>query len=178
MSSMTALLVQVKQILIDLKSDRVTVRNKAVDEFHNILDNRSKELSAILRSNSNISDDEDPFLWSHLFDEVHSAVKDQCYRIDTGNRSQSQKGLITKNDGYKEALRKCINAANEHIPNVSYTKICTAVLECFEVPCVRAHFDAVYLQIVFKHILNAKHSLNELKIDVWSRKFSMQNFLG
>lgn len=173
---MTALLNQVRQILIDLKSEKATVRSKGLDEFHNILDNRSKELSAILRSNNNYSDDEDPFTWMHLFEEVHGAVKDQCYRIDSGNRSQSQKGLIGKNDGYKEALRKCINAANEHIPNVSYTKICNAALECFDTSCIRKHFDAVYLQIVFKHILNAKHCLNELKVDEWSRKSNISTF--
>lgn len=167
---MAALLTQIKQIIIDLKSDKVTVRSKGLDEFQNIFDNRSKELSALLRSNNNCGDDDDPFSWSNLFEEVHAAVKDQCYRIESSNRLQNQKGLISKNDSYKGALRKCINAANEQMPNVSYTNICTAALECFETPCMRNHFDAVYLQIVFKHILNAKHCLNELKIDEWSRK--------
>lgn len=189
MSSSAALLMQIKQlVLIDLKSDKVTVRTKSLEEFHNIFDHRSKDLCAILRaSNNNRTDDDDDhetFSWSELFTGIHEALKDQCMKIDAGRRTQSLKSLIAKNDSYKEALRKCINVANEHIPNVSYTKICHAAFECFSMPAVSMYFDSVYLQIVRKHILNAKHSLSEIKVADWSRKldffirFFFSNFLS
>lgn len=178
MASMTALLMQIKQlVLIDLKSDKTTVRTKCLDDFHNIFDNRGKELCAILRTNNNQrnanddDDDTETFTWSQLFTGLHEALKDQCMRIDAAKSVQTQKTLIAKNDAYKEALRKCVNMANEHIPNVPYTKICHASFECFQVPALRMYFDGLYLQIVKKHILNAKHSLSDIKIAEWSRKF-------
>lgn len=180
-SSSTALLIQIKQLVsIDLKSDKVTVRAKSLDEFHNIFDNRSRELSTIFRPRDNNrmdvdNDDDDHVIltWSELFTSLHEAIKDQCIRIDGCKSVGSQKSLIAKNDAYKEALRKCINLANEHIPNVPYTKICQTAFECFQVPSVRNYFDALYLQIVRKHILNARHSLSEIKISDWSRKFNI-----
>lgn len=172
MSSQAALLTNIKQtVFIDLKSDKVNVRTHSLENIHNIFDNRSEQLCAILRLTNNNHSDDDSFSWSELFDGLHEAIKDQCMRIDAGKRSQSQKSLISKNDSYKEALRKCINLANNHIPNVSYTKICHAAFECFEIPAISPYFDVLYLQIVLKHILNAKHSTSELKVTDWSRKF-------
>lgn len=181
-SSSTALLIQIKQLVsIDLKSDKVTVRAKSLDEFHNIFDNRSRELSTIFRpkdNNNRMDVDNDDYdhvviTWSELFTSLHEAIKDQCMRIDSSRSAASQKSLIAKNDAYKEALRKCINLANEHIPNVPYTRICQTAFECFQTPSVRNYFDALYLQIVRRHILNARHSLSEIKISDWSRKFNI-----
>lgn len=170
MSNRSILLMNVKQVLIDLKSDRVNVRSQSLEQFHNILDNRSAELSALFRSNSNNDDAEESFTWSELFHGLHDAIKDQCIRLDT-SRSQSQKSLMAKNDIYKEALRKCIDGANETVPNVPYTRICHAAFECFENNTIRHHFGGLYLQIVFRHILSAKHSISEIKISDWSCKF-------
>lgn len=172
MSSNSALLINIKQALIDLRSDKSTVRAHGLQNFHNIFDNRSSDLSVILRptTNSRCDDDDDPFIWSNLFDEVHGAIRDQCQRIHASKSSQGQKGLIAKNNEYKEALRKCINVANEQNPNVSYKKICHATFDCFDTPAIAQYFDALYLQIVYKHILNAKHSIGELLAADWSRK--------
>lgn len=176
MSSMTMLLIQIRQVLIDLKNDKVTARTKALDELTNIFDNRAQDLRATFRSNNNNhmdDDDRDTFNWSDLFDGLHEAIKDQCMRIGGGRRTQSQKSsnsLIGKNDSYKEVVRKCISLANEDVPSVSYAKICHAAFECFETPAMRSHFDGLYIQIVLKNILNAKHSLSELKVAEWSRK--------
>lgn len=178
MSSQAALLMNIKQfVFIDLKSEKVTTRSHSLDNIHNIFDNRSEDLCTLLKpDNVNYSDD-DAFSWSELFDGLHEAIKDQCMRIDAGRRSQNQKSLISKNDGYKEALRKCINLANKHVPHVSYTKICHVVFEGFEIPAVSNYFDALYLQIALKHILNAKHSTSELKVSDWSRKFLLYSSL-
>lgn len=175
MSSLSALLVNIKQVLIDLKSDRANTRAHSLESFHSIFDNRSSDLYAILRSNQSIRNDDeaDSFTWSNLFDGLHDAIKDQCVRINACKSSQSQKTLMSKNDGYKEALRKCINVANEQVPNVPYRKICSAAFDCFETPSICEHFDALYLQIVHKHILNARHDIGELNNEDWSRKFSL-----
>lgn len=178
---------QIKQLVaIDLKSDKATVRTKSLDEFHNILDNRSKELNAILRpipksSNNHRMDvddvdDHDAFTWSDLFTCLHEALKDQCIRIDACRSAQTQKTLMGKNDAYKEALRKCVDLANEHTPCVPYTKICHAAFECFQVPSIHIHFDGLYLQIVKKHILSAKHSLSDIKSDDWKSKLNFERF--
>lgn len=160
-----SLLNNIKQVLIDLKSDRATVRTKCIDEFHNVLDNRARELRDVIRVNNNRREDnEHDLTWSDIFYGLNDAVKEQCGR--NGNSRSNQ-----KNDAYKEALRKLINVANEHVPNVSYTQICEAAFECFEDATFCYHFGAVYLQIVLKHILNAKHSLSEIDTAGWARKF-------
>lgn len=171
MSSTAALLINIKQALIDLRSDKSNVRAHGLTNFHSILDNRSSDLSLILRSTTNRHDsDDDSYTWTNLFDDVHSAIREQCQRI-AGKSSQSQKSLISKNDEYKEALRKCINVANQQIPHVAYKKICHSAFECFETPAIAMYYDTLYLQIVYKHILNAKHSIGELLVADWSRKF-------
>lgn len=174
-SQATALLMNIRQVLIDLKSDKATLRAHSLENFHSIFDSRSADLYAILRLNHirTDDDDDDAFTWSNLFDGIHDAIRDQCTRISACKTSSSQKTLISKNDLFKEALRKCINVANEQIPNVPYKKICNAAFECFEGPSMCQHFDALYLQIVYKHILNTKHSIAELNNAEWSRKLHL-----
>lgn len=173
MASQSALLTNIKQVLIDLRSDKTTIRANGLKNFHNILDNRSADLRLVLKATTNRRNDDydadDPVTWAFVYDELHIAIREQCQRIDKSS-SQSQKSLISKNDEYKGALRKFINAANEKIAHVSYKKICHSAFECFETPAIAAHYDGLYLQIVYKHILNAKHSIGELVLADWSRK--------
>lgn len=167
-----SLLMNTKQLLLDLKSDKVNVRARCLNELNNIFDVRRDDLVVALNANhSSRSDDDDVILkWSDLFRELHDAIKDQCMRIDAAKRTPSQKTIIAKNDIYKGLLRRCINLANVQIPNVPYTKICHAVFEALETPSIRTYFVDVYMQIVFRHILEAKHTLSDLKISDWSRK--------
>lgn len=172
MSSQSALLVNVKQVLIHLRSDKTNVRAQGLQTFHSILDNRSADLRSLLipaTDRQHNDDYDDEFSWTHLFDGLHDAIKEQCQRIHAAKSTHSQKSLISKNDEYKEALRKCINVANEKFAHVSYRKICHSAFECFETPAIAMHYDALYLQIVYKHILNAKHSIGELVVADWSR---------
>lgn len=176
MSSNSVLLMNIKQVLIDLRSDKTTTRSQGLQNVHNIFDNRSSELSQILRPTNRRGggahdDDDDSFSWTNLFDGLHHAIREQCQRIDAGKSAQSQKSLISKNDEYKEALRKCINLANEQIPNVSYKIICQSAFDCFETPAIAMYYNSLYMQIVYKHILNAKHSIGELLVADWSRKY-------
>lgn len=173
MTSQSVLLTNVKQVLIDLRSDKATLRAHGLQNFHNILDTRSAELRVILRPNANNrhpDDYDEDFTWTQLFDGLHDAIREQCQRIYAAKSTQSQKTLISKNDEYKEALRKCINVANEKIAHVSYKKICVSAFECFGTANIAMYYDALYLQIVYKHILNAKHSTGELLVADWSRK--------
>lgn len=174
MASITdVLLVKVKKLIFDLRSDKAKVRKQSLDDLHNIFDNRSTELCVTLKANEN--DDPETFTWSQLFTGLHEAIKDQCMRIERSVRTQN--ALITKNNCsmFKEALRRCVNIANEHIPNVSYRIICNTALECFETPALCMYFGDLYLQIIRKHILNAKHSLDDIQITDWNRK--SQNFI-
>lgn len=175
---MSSIATTIQQVLIDLRSDKANVKAKSLENLHNIFDNRSEELNSIFKSNKNRrrnndgdDDDDESLSWYRLFNELHNAIKNQCALINASKSHQSQKTLIAKNDTFKELLRKCINLANEQIPNVTYKQICQAAFECFEISSVCLYFDAVYLQIIYKHILNAKHSISELNQAEWSRKF-------
>lgn len=180
MSTLTALVTNIEQVLIDLRSDKTTVRAKSLENLHSYFDSRSDDLHAIFKSNTNNrrnnDDDNELLSWSSLFNGLHNAIRNQCALIGASRSQQTQKTLIAKNDAFKEILRKCINLANERTPNVSYKQICQVAFDCFGSPEMCSYFDALYLQIIYKHILNAKHNIGELNKTEWSRKFPMIHF--
>lgn len=178
MSTLSAFMTNIEQVLIDLRSDKTTVRTKSLENLHSYFDSRSDDLHAIFKSNNNSrrdnDDDNESLSWTSLFNGLHNAIRNQCALISASRSQQTQKTLIAKNDAYKEVLRKCINLANERTPNVPYKQICQVAFDCFGTPEMSSYFDALYLQIIYKHILNSKHNIGELSKTEWSRKFCIQ----
>lgn len=173
MSSQSELFTNIKYtVLNDLIKSKTFIR--ALKKIHDIFDNRTKDLCEILNPNNTCHSDDDFFSWNELFDGLHEAIKIHCKRIVDTQTLKSKNSLISKNGEFEEALRKCINLANPVVPNVSYTKICQSAFECLETPTIYCHFHELYISIVLKHILNAKHSISELKITDWSRKFKIE----
>lgn len=170
MSSQSELLTNVQYTVLNELIKRKTFI-RALKKIHDIFDNRTKDLCEILSPYNRIHSDDDFFSWNELFDGLHEAIKIHCKRIVYTQTPKGKNSLISKNGEFKEAFRKCINLANPVVPNVSYTKICQAAFECLETPTIYYHFDELYVSIVLKHILNAKHSISELRVTDWSRKF-------
>lgn len=155
----------IKQILIDIKSDKTTVRSKSLNDFQQIIDDRSEELHRALTS-----DDEDAITWNALYFELHEALKEQCVRLESCRTASTLNTMKNKNDAYKSILTKCINVANERDPNIPLRSISDSVFDCFESSSISKYFDTCYLKITYKHILNTKFNLVELKVNDWSRK--------
>lgn len=167
MSTTTTILSnEINQCVIDIKSDKVTIRQKGLDNIDNLLDNRSDDVARVLESG-----DEDCLSWKMFFAELHYALRDQSSRLDSARSVANLNTLKNKNDAYKSALTKCINLANQHTLNVPLRNICETAFECFDNAAVRKYFDGCYLKIVNKHILNTKFHLDGLEFTHWSRKF-------
>lgn len=164
MATTSILINEIKQTFIDLKSDKVTVRTKALDNLNNLIDNRSTEINHVLLSDGNDTD------WSYVYGELHIAITEQVARLDSSRSTASQSSLQNRNDGFKSALTKCINLANEKAVNVSLQKICSTAFECFGNATFRKYFHTCYLKIVNRKVLNANSNLDELRISDWSRK--------
>lgn len=165
MSSMPYLCRDIKQILIDIKSDKTAVRTRSLNDFQQIIDDRANELHRAL-----VLDDEDAITWHFLYFELHEALKEQCRRLESCRAASTLNTMRNKNDIYKLILTKCIDVANERVSNIPLRKICDSVFECFEYAFIFKYFDACYLKIAYKHILNTKYNLNELKENDWKCK--------
>lgn len=171
MAATQLLINQIKQTLTDISSDKVTIRTKALDNFNNLVDNRSDDVCRVL--NSLVDED---FKWHTVFRELSNAVRDQSYRVDNCRSATSSSQQKNKNDSYKTALAKWVNLANQQAPNISPRIICDVAFECFRTPSIRQSFDLCYLKIVFKHVLDTRFSLDELEVSDWSRKPFFQHF--
>lgn len=161
---------EIKQVVIDMKSEKVTTRSKGLDNFHHLIDNRGHEVYRLL-----ISDQEDCITWPNLYFDLHDALKQQCVRLDSCRSGSSLTTLKNKNDSFKSALTKCINLANEKSLSIPFRQICDTVFECFGNPVIRKYFDVCYLKIISKHVLNTKFNLDGLEISDWSSKFMKKN---
>lgn len=165
MSTTKILSNKINQYAIDIKSDKVKTRQNALEGIGTLLDNQPGDVIGVLESG-----DEDCMSWKNLFNELHSAVQEQCGRLDSARSATSLNTLINKNDPFKGALIKCINLANHHKLNVPLRDICEAAFECFGNATMRKYFDGCYLKIINIQILNAKFPLDNLELSHWSRK--------
>lgn len=166
MSTTRILSNKINQYVIDIKSDKVTTRNTALEDIITLLDNQPDDVNSVLESG-----DEDFISWKNLFTEMHYAIQDQCNRLDSARSATNLITLKNKNDAYKSALIKCINLANNHKLNVPLRCICELAFECFGGATIRKYFDGCYLKIINTHILNTKFPLDNLELTHWSRKF-------
>lgn len=165
MSALEKLSCDIKQILNDVRIDKVTVRTKSLESLQRIFDERSDELIKLLSYENEIS-------WTDLYHALHEALKEQAIKLDTCKSANSLVTAQNKNGGYISAIQKCINLANSHHLNVSYRMIFQTVFDCFSNKTICKYFDVCYLQIVRKHILDSRCNLAEVKINEWSREYS------
>lgn len=166
MSTTKILSNKINQYVIDIKSDKVTTRQSALDGIGTLFDNQPNDVIAVLESG-----DEDCMSWKNLFTELHYAVQEQCSRLDSTRNATTLNTLKNKNDAYKGALIKCINLANQQKLNVPLRNICEAAFDCFGNATVRKYFDGCYLKVINTHILTTKFPLDGLELTQWSRKF-------
>lgn len=163
MSTREILSNKINQYVIDIKSDKVTTRQSALDGIGTLFDNQPDDVTAALECG-----DEDCMSWKNLFIELNYAVQEQCNRLDSARSATNLNTIKNKNDIYKGALIKCINLANQHKLNVPLRSICEAAFECFGNATMRKYFDGCYLKIINTHILNTKFSLDNLELTHWS----------
>lgn len=154
---------EIKQAIIDLKSDKASLRSKGLDNIQQLIDNRSNDIDSILRSNH-----EDYITWSTLYSELHETIREQCLRLESCRSGSSLTTLKNKNDAYKSIFTKCINLANQHNSNVPLRRICETAFECFSNTIFRTYFDGCYLKIINKHVLCTKFNLDSLEVSDWS----------
>lgn len=164
MSAETVLSQTIKHHLLELKSDKVTVRTKSLDSIERILDDRPNDLKTAIANG-----DEDTIKWTELYFGLHDSLKDQCDRLDKCTRANFDT-TRNKNGVYNTVITKCINLANENVPHIPLRTVFDTVLECFENATSCKFFASCYLKIAHRYVLNTKSNLNELKLTDWARK--------
>lgn len=157
---MEILLRHIETLLVDIQSDKVTIRSKALDSLQQMFENRSDEVVNVLASNQGVS-------WNGLFLCLHQSVKAQAARL---NEDRCTAATKNRTGDYSNTLTKCIYLANSHTQNITYDAIFDTAFEVFGDVSLRKHFDLCYLQIIRKQILNSCRCLATVKIHQWSRK--------
>lgn len=155
------LLHDIEKSLLDIQSDKVTVRTKALESLQHIFDNRSQEVIKVLASKQDVS-------WRGVYMNLHDAVNAQAARLDDSRCTTATKN---RSSDYSNTLMKCINLANSQTQNIAYDVILETAIQSFADVSMRNHFDLCYVQIIRKHILNSRHNLATVKIHQWSRKY-------
>lgn len=162
----------IKHHLLELKSDKITVRTKSLESIERIFDDRSRDLKITIANG-----DVDTVTWTELYFGLHDSLKDQCDRLDKCTRANLDT-TRNKNGAFKTVITKCINLASENVPHIPLRTVLETVLECFQNATSCTHFASCYLKIAHNFVLNTKSNLNELKLADWSCKYNTHTTSG
>lgn len=152
---------EIDKQLVDIRSDKVTVRTKALESLHQIFDNRSKELIKLLGTKRGVT-------WTSLHRNLHEALKAQAERLDDPRCTTATKN---RSGDYSTALMKCVDIANAQTQSITYDVLLETAFEAFADNATRKHCDLCYVQIIRKHVLKSRRNLATVKISQWSRKY-------
>lgn len=151
----------IEKLLGDIRSDKVTVRTKALESLQQIFDNRSRELIKLLGTKRDVT-------WIGLHRNLHDALKAQADRLEDPRCTTATKN---RSGDYSTALMKCVDIANAQTQNITYEALLETAFEAFAYNAMRKHFDLCYVQIIRKHVLKSRRKLATVKISQWSRKY-------
>lgn len=154
----------------EIRSDKQTIREKALRQIQHILFNRSDDLVELL-SNSNSTVD---ITWCRLFETAHESIVEASGRLAAAADQRKLSLLKSKIDDKINIIQKIVLlSCQDRVIRISHKSILQKSFQCFRNRCMVQYFGDCYLQIVTKHVLNAKADLSEIKCDEWSGKFSI-----
>lgn len=156
----------------ELRSEKQTIRDKALGKIQHILVNRTDDLTELL-SNSNSNSD---ITWSRLFETAHESIVDAAGQLAG---TQEQRKLTTLKGKVSDKIniiqRIVTLSCQDRVIRISLKSILQKAFQCFRHRSMVEYFGDCYLQIVTKHVLNAKADLSEIKQEEWSGK-SLSDF--
>lgn len=155
----------------ELRSDKQTVRDKALGKIQHILVNRTDDLTELL-SNSNANLD---ITWSRLFETAHESIVDASGLLAATQEPRKLSTLKSKVSDKINIIQRIVAlSCQDRVIRISLKSILQNAFQCFRHRTMVQYFGDCYLQIVTKHVLNAKADLSEIKHEEWSGKFFLE----
>uniref|UniRef100_A0A182Y8C8 Serine/threonine-protein kinase ATM n=1 Tax=Anopheles stephensi TaxID=30069 RepID=A0A182Y8C8_ANOST len=145
-------------LMVEMPSEKVTVRQKAFNKMNTILNNREEDFLAYMQSDSFET------AWSALFDAAYHGIQRQSYGSASKGQAQS------KNYDYVVVLHKLIELAmdREQGPQLSYGQLIGAFVRAMSDQALREGFGMCFLQVLQKFVLSTKWSLTTVSCEQWN----------
>ncbi len=151
----------------ELRSDKQTVRDKALGKIQHILVHRTDEVTELL-ANQNVNSD---ITWSRLFETAHESIVDAAGQLAATEDAKKLTTLKGKIGDKINVMQRIVSlSCQDRVIRISFKSILQKVFQCFRHRAMVQYFGDCYLQIVTKHVLNAKADLSEIKQEEWSGK--------
>lgn len=155
----------IEKLLGDIRSDKVTVRTKALESLQHIFEGRSRDFTELLSTELYCG-----VTWKDLLRSLHEAVKAQADRLDDPRCTTATKN---HSGAYLTTLMKYLDLANDQTQNIAYDAIFEIVFEAFAGAATRKHFDHWYVQIIRKHVLKSHRTLATVEISHWHSEYPL-----
>lgn len=168
MASSNVLFEALVDIQHGMRSNKYTVRSKAIDKLQSIIDNRKIEIVKLFGSNNHSKSSSSS--WSQLFDAAHDACIQHVTDIEAKLGLTGLHLIVNKTRDHAVVIQKIIANANSEFNQIPYADILEKCFQCFDNRLMVEHFGMCYLQIVQMHLLACKDNLEDVKINEWSRK--------
>lgn len=168
MSTLHALSAKLVQIETDIRSTKILVHQKGLENLNEILNDRSAELCKLL---SNRDTFEACTTWTNLLDSVHESVVLQSYKCVDGLVGKALATAENRNPLHSSVLQKFLNLANETDLKISLDAILEKCFHCFGDRTMAKYFGVCYIKILTRNVLGSNTgNLGDIKISDWSRK--------
>lgn len=149
----------------ELRSDKQSVRDKALAKIQHILVNRTDDLTELLSNADAYSD----ITWSRLFDTAHESIVDASGHLAAVQDPKKLSTLKSKVSDKINVIQRIVAiSCQDRVIRISFKSIIQKAFQCFRHRSMVQYFGDCYLQIVTKHVLHAKADLSEIKQEEWS----------
>ncbi|XP_049537442.1 serine-protein kinase ATM [Anopheles darlingi] len=153
-SSLAALDREICMLLVDIRSDKVTVRHKAVGKLLVIANHRTEDFSSYIDSERFETG------WNDVFDATYHSMLKHAH-----STSATVKG---KNDDYTMLMRKIAECAMQRdAPRLSYQQLIDYALQGLEDEAIRTCLGFCLVELIQKHVLGVKWDLTTISYELW-----------
>nr|XP_029716686.1 serine/threonine-protein kinase ATM-like [Aedes albopictus] len=159
MSSLSTLDRDLCGILAEMRSDKITQRQKAFEKLEMILVNREED---ILRY---MAEQKFDTSWHDMLEAAHHGAQKQNRKmVEPGATS----GGESKSYIYIKVIQKVIDLAmNRTRPEITFSELIKRSIDVLGDSSMLQYFGVCYLQVLHKHVLSSKWDLTVITYDEW-----------
>ncbi|XP_005181014.2 serine/threonine-protein kinase ATM [Musca domestica] len=161
---MSSIVCLINQLCAELRSEKVTTRNKAAEQLENHLGSSKNELFAKLpkRDETNVS-------WTTIFNSVVDATIKHAIKVDESKDTKSQAPLLNKNYLYSSIVNKLINY-NLEDPEHLFNKatLFNGFQEGFKSRVAVLYFNDIFLCILNQGLFKSAVYIRDMKVNEFS----------
>lgn len=159
MSSLSILDRDLCGILAEMRSEKMTQRQKAFEKLELILNNREED---ILRYMAEKKFDNN---WQDLLEAAHHGIQKQNRKMFEPNAAASAE---SKSYIYIKVVQKVVDLAmNRGEPQIQFSELIRRSMDVLSDHAMLRYFGVCYVQILQKHVLNSKWDLTVITYDEW-----------